>query len=108
MWAVLFTVVFTTVSRRKFYGLVCNKKFISYFSDFQPECESLASAITPLLGYSAIDLGLELRGLNITSNFCPLNPHVYSLDIYVQHPLDENAELIHNHRSQDYYDTLRK
>ena len=79
-----------------------------YFSDFQADCDRLASAITPLLGYSALDLGLELRGLNITSNFCPLNPHVFSIDIYVQHPLDENAELIHNHRAQDYYASKQK
>ena len=88
-----------------------NKKSVSYwlnFSDFQAACDQLASEITPLLGYSAIDLGLELRGLNITSNFCPLKPHVYSLDIYVQHPLDENAELLHNHRSQGYYSSIQK
>ena len=53
------------------------------------ECELLESGIKPLLGYSAVDLGLEIRGVTITSNFCPTEPVIHSLLIYVQHPLDE-------------------
>ena len=85
-----------------------NKKLNFLFgSDFEAACEKLSSDIKPLLGYSAIDLGLEIRGLNITSNFCPLNPHVYSLDIYVQHPLDEDSEDIHTYCARNYYDSLK-
>ena len=51
----------------------------------------LESAIKPLLGYSAVDLGLEIRGVTVTSNFCPINPVVHSLLLYVQHPLDVSS-----------------
>ena len=46
-----------------------------------------------LLGYSAVDLGLEIRGVSLTSNFCPIFPRVHSFLLYVQHPGDENRDL---------------
>ena len=56
-------------------------------------CVKLEEAVKNILGYSAWDLGIEIRGLTLTSNFCPTEPRVHSCLIYVQHPGDSNTEL---------------
>ena len=49
-------------------------------------CADFEEALKSVLGYSAVDLGIELRGLTLCSNFCPTNPIVHSLKLYCQHP----------------------
>ena len=61
---------------------------ISFFSDFMPSCVALEESVKTVLGYSATDLGINVRGLTLTSNFCPIEPTVHSVTIYVQHPND--------------------
>ena len=69
------------------------RKLISYCSDFIADCVQLEDSIKSILGYSAWDLGLELRGISITSNFCPTFPKVHSILFYVQHPGDNGRDI---------------
>ena len=64
----------------------------SYFSDFVGDCLQLEESVKGLLGYSAWDLGIEIRGISLTSNFCPIFPKVHSFQLYVQHPCDQDRE----------------
>ena len=66
-----------------------------------PECVSFTDELKKLFGYSVQDLGLELRGLTLLSNFCPVEPVVHSLLIYVQHPIDEVSEAYDNHNTHN-------
>ena len=58
-----------------------------HFSEFLPYCRELESKVKPLLGYSAQDLGLVLRGFTF-----------YSFILYVQNPSDEDYD---NHNTHD-------
>ena len=54
-----------------------------------------------MLGFTASGLGLVIRGLCVTSNFCPTEPVVHSLLIYVQHETDEIDDLFDNFNTHD-------
>ena len=75
--------------------------FILQLSDFLPECVNFTDELKKLFGYSCQDLGLEIRGLTLVSNFCPTEPVVHSFLIYVQHPVDDVAESYDNHNTHD-------
>ena len=70
------------VSHLRFF----NSKFDFTIRGFLVACHDFEESLKSVLGYSAIDLGIEIRGLTMCSNFCPINPVIHSFKLYCQHP----------------------
>ena len=68
-----------------------------FFRGFNSICSDLESKIKSKLDGSAQDLGLVIRGVTITSNFCPTAPIVYNFILYVQHPGGEDYDNFNTH-----------
>ena len=62
-----------------------------------PSCTALVAHVKSKLDYAAEDLGLVIRGITLTSNFCPTAPVVYSFILYVQHPGGEEFDNFNTH-----------
>ena len=75
------------------------KIFHINFSEFIPRCRDLTRLIRSGLGQSAQDLGVIIRGVTVTSNFCPTCPVVHSFVIYVQNPVDDEYDNFNTHDS---------
>ena len=57
----------------------------------------MADLAKSALGCSARDLGVVIRGLTLTSNFCPTAPVVHSFILYAQHPSDDGHDDYNTH-----------
>ena len=70
---------------------------IIIFSEFIPRCLDLTQFIQSKLGQSAGDLGIEIRGATVTSNFCPTCPVVHSFILYIQNPAGDEFDNFNTH-----------
>ena len=67
------------------------------FSEFLSTCSDFELKIKSKLDESSRDLGLTIRGITLTSNFCPIAPVVYNFILYVQHPGGEDYDNFNTH-----------
>ena len=60
-------------------------------------CYKLAGLIEVALPCPSRDLGVVIRGLTLTSNFCPISPVVHSFILYAQNPSDDGHDDYNTH-----------